>query len=221
MKIQNLFIVFAILFSISFISAATYHGSFDVDVGRGSIIIQEECEEDWSSSFWSECINNQQTFICIQTNINCYTTNLKPAQCGEVRECGIIEETTNTDSSSSSTNSKSPSSSSSGGGTVTTYTHTSEEEPECVENWECGKWSNTKDSCGTRICTDSNACGTTELKPLTYKKCPFKFFSWITGGVINEGISSFAKSGVGIGLIIAILIIAAGVVVLFITKKKK
>jgi len=102
----------------------------------------------------------------------------------------------------------------------------------CYENWECTPWSECIDGVMVRTCTDLNKCGTTKDKPQISSTCSpdeeeeislgepseESFFSKITGAAIG-GITDFAKSG--IGLIIAILIIAAGVVVLFITKKKK
>src|SRR3989344_1971266 len=77
-----------LLVAASVASAATYHGSFGVDVGGGRIVIGSGgCEEDWSSSTWSSCSNNQQTFICIDKN-QCGTVRLKPtSQCGDTRAC--------------------------------------------------------------------------------------------------------------------------------------
>jgi hypothetical protein len=43
---------------------------------------------------------------------------------------------------------------------------------ECTEDWSCGAWSDVGDSCGTRTCTDANACGTTVSKPSESETCP-------------------------------------------------
>jgi len=41
----------------------------------------------------------------------------------------------------------------------------------CIAVWGCGAWSDSGNSCGTRTCTDSNACGTDTGKPDTSKSC--------------------------------------------------
>ena len=41
----------------------------------------------------------------------------------------------------------------------------------CVENWVCTAWSNCISDTQTKICTDSNDCGTTILKPIESQSC--------------------------------------------------
>jgi hypothetical protein len=44
----------------------------------------------------------------------------------------------------------------------------------CTESWSCSSWSPnpcTAGSTQTRTCTDSNSCGTTNYKPLTWQEC--------------------------------------------------
>ncbi len=41
----------------------------------------------------------------------------------------------------------------------------------CPESWSCSAWSDSP-NCGTRTCTDSNACGTTNSKPAESLTCP-------------------------------------------------
>jgi hypothetical protein len=42
----------------------------------------------------------------------------------------------------------------------------------CTESWSCTAWSDIDNSCGTRTCTDANACGTTVSKPSETETCP-------------------------------------------------
>lgn len=41
----------------------------------------------------------------------------------------------------------------------------------CTENWTCSDWSECIDNSQTRVCTDSNNCGTLEFKPLEMQNC--------------------------------------------------
>ena len=41
----------------------------------------------------------------------------------------------------------------------------------CTPNWKCGNWSTCVNNSQTRICTDSNNCGTTTNKPLETQSC--------------------------------------------------
>ncbi|MFH1608224.1 MAG: hypothetical protein ABIA78_03755 [archaeon] len=42
---------------------------------------------------------------------------------------------------------------------------------DCIEDWNCGVWSECLDEIQTRICTDLNSCGTIENKPIANKVC--------------------------------------------------
>lgn len=44
-------------------------------------------------------------------------------------------------------------------------------ETSCVEEWDCGSWSDCIDNKKTRVCEDENNCGTTKDKPITSKDC--------------------------------------------------
>lgn len=47
-------------------------------------------------------------------------------------------------------------------------------ESTCVENWNCGSWSDcTEQGTQTRTCTDTNACGTSKNKPPTTQSCTY------------------------------------------------
>lgn len=48
-------------------------------------------------------------------------------------------------------------------------THSAVKQNRCIEDWSKGEWSG--NNCGTRTCTDNNACGTTTNKPPTSKSC--------------------------------------------------
>ncbi|MBU0893811.1 MAG: hypothetical protein KKF48_03565 [Nanoarchaeota archaeon] len=222
---QKLLLIFLVLFlAPSLVSSASYHGNFNVDVGTGSIIINPDtCEEDWSSSFWSSCVNNEQTFICIQSNTNCNSEYLKPANCDITRDCDASDSSGSSSGGSSSGGGRS-SSSSSGSGSNNNFTILSsettangEEKTDCTERWACQTWSNSKDLCGTRTCRDINECGTQDLRPEISRECGSVGFAGITGAV--TGITNFAKSGVGIGFIFMILIVILFVLI-SVSKKK-
>jgi len=212
MKSKITLTIFIVLLAVGLISSASYHGSFNVNVGTGSIVIDPGmCEEDWSSSFWSECVNNIQTFICIQTNPHCNEEYLKPKLCGQTRECDIPSETTeggNTGGGGSN----------SGRNNNDVFLSTdltgseNNEQIECVERWMCGEWSDSENSCGTRICTDKKQCNTYNLKPETFRKCPSQGVAGIKGSVIG-GITNFAKSQTGFVFIFVILIAIAFILV--------
>lgn len=44
-------------------------------------------------------------------------------------------------------------------------------EEECVENWQCSKWSPCLDGFMNRVCVDSNSCGTELTKPEVESSC--------------------------------------------------
>ena len=45
------------------------------------------------------------------------------------------------------------------------------EEP-CIQNWECGEWTEYPRECGYRNCTDTFECGNITGKPIEYMECP-------------------------------------------------
>ena len=198
------------VFLASFISAASYSGSFDVDVGDATVNIGTGgCIEDWSGSFWSACDNNTQTFVCFDRN-TCGSYSLKPQLCGTTQECNIIIPVTPGNSGGSSSGGSGSSGSSSGGGT--TLSSSSNETEDCFESWECSDWRNLDKECGTRTCSDLNECGAQKFKPYTERKCEGFSSSGITGAVIG-GITNFVKSGVGIVFILVIIAVALGIII--------
>lgn len=205
------FLIFAGL-SISTISSAEYQGNLQFSNDGGQIKIGGGNCEDWSSSFWNDCTNNVQTFICIQSNPSCPTQELKPSQCGQTKACGEVIQPTGGSGGGGGGGSGSAGG---GGGIVTLNTQqtTSDsgesennDESSCTENWQCGEWSNPEDACGTRICSDVNQCSTEELKPFTEVECPNTILGSITGA-FSAGINNFAKSG-PLSKILIIIIIA-------------
>ena len=199
---------------VPIISAATYHGSFDVDVSDASINIGNEgCQEDWSGSTWSECVNNQQLFICFDKN-HCGTNSLRPAQCLTTRACNVQETPSNPPGStgnnpsggSPSTNNNPSSTPSSNSGS-------------CVENWKCNDWSNANEQCGTRTCEDLNKCGTTQLKPKVSEKCSTVGFLSFTGAV--TGIGNFAKSGEGIATFLGLIMVVVLTILITSIRRKR
>lgn len=208
----RLFLLFlaSLLIAPGLVFGATYHGSFNVDVGTGSIVINPDaCEEDWSGSFWSDCQDGTKTFVCFDRN-NCGTESLKPAQCGEIQNCSQSPTPPTTTTGGGGGGGGGGGSSSDSGTTLLTTTGTTESEnkPKCIERWRCTGWSNTDDFCGVRTCEDINKCGTTELKPETSRECPTFSSSFLTGGVIGA-----ISSPTGLSIIFILAIVALFILV--------
>ncbi len=229
-KIFILFFAFFFFISLTFVSAGTYHGSFTVDVDSGTINIGTVCEEDWSDSYWTSCVDGEQTFVCFDKN-NCGTEDMKPADCGTTRQCNETSEDDDDDDDNDDNNENtgggstggSTGGSNSGTGMQTLSsgnTETNLETSSCTEEWECDAWSNSEDKCGLRVCRDINECGTTDYKPKTEKDCPNIGIFGVTGAVIG-GFTNFAKSKTGIGLIFALLLVVLGILILSSKKPKR
>ena len=236
----SLILAFILVLTVGMISAADYHGVMKVNTGTGNIVIPS-CREDWTGSTWSSCVNGYQTFICFDKN-NCRTNYIKPALCGTTRDCSVPNcgdaicnngETCSTcagdcgacpvtssgggssggggggggSSSGGSSGNVGTTSSSSGGGI-------------CIESWQCTEWSNSNDACGTRSCTDSSKCGTTQLKPEISKKCPSTGLFGLTGGAIGA-IGDFALSPAGIVTFSGSIAFIVLMMVIFSVRRKK
>jgi hypothetical protein len=210
-KIFLLFLGFLLIFSLSFVLSAEktgeYSGSFDVNVGDAGIVIgpapnPPQCEEDWTCSYWSSCTDGIKTFICDDCN-NCGTYELMPENCGNTQSC-------------------------SNGGPSTTGSSSGWT---CTEEWECSEWSECINQNQKRTCTESNNCGTTNLKPSTSRNCTEnnkeltgtadseggQGSAGITGGVIG---ALKGEQGVVIGSTIFIVLAAAALTGVTIMKKK-
>lgn len=201
--------------SFSLVNAATYHGKFTVDTGKGSIDTGG-CQEDWSNSFWSECSGGEQTFVCIQTNPSCDSENLKPAACDTTRSCGE-EQVNNNNNNGGGGGGGSNNDNDDNGGVVVT-SNSGLQSTACIEKWSCGAWSNNENSCGTRDCADVNDCGTTDLKPETSRSCSSSSSS---DGItfFFSAVGDFVKSKTG-GIILFV-IIAVGLVMIAKAATKK
>jgi hypothetical protein len=229
MKAKNFSLILAFFLALGFLqfaSAASYHGSLKVDTGSGSVVIEPEaCEEDWSGSFWSECVDKNQTFMCFDKNF-CGTQTVKPANCGQVRGCDSEPPTpppSNGGGGGGGGGSGGGSSGSGRGGTIKTSarvdrnTATSSYGTSCIENWKCGDWSNIRNECGKRTCNDINDCGTSELKPVVEKQCSSFGIFGITGNVI-DGIQDFTKSRTNAVILLAVIF--AGIVIAIVLLRK-
>ncbi|MEK6945842.1 MAG: hypothetical protein AABW63_03540 [Nanoarchaeota archaeon] len=213
-----IFVFFLVFAGIGLVSSAEYQGTLKFDNDGGKIVVGGGSCEDWSSSFWSECAGNQQTFVCIQSNPSCPTKDLKPAQCDQTRACG----TTDT-----------PSVSSGGGGggggggssinspQVFSNSNNDQNQTVCTENWVCSVWSNAKDQCGTRDCVDWNGCGTEELKPLTEKECESSVTQSDGITFYFSAIGDFVKTKTGGIIVFVVLVVGIGILAWGIGKRKK
>ena len=128
------------------------------------------CQEDWTCTAWSDCVDGTQTRTCTDNNA-CGTTTNKPSEsqacgieciedwtCGEWSDC---VDSTQTRVCTDNNNC----------GTVNDKPYVSQTCEMCVESWLCTEWSDCVDSTQTRVCTDNNVCGTTELKPHESQAC--------------------------------------------------
>jgi len=213
-----LFLVFFLIINVSFVIAwektGEYQGEFDVDVGAASVIINSSiptCTEDWTCSYYGECINREKTFFCKDCN-SCGTFKLLPTSCGSVATCGESNGNGGTGGNGGGGGGGGGSSFQSLGGTS-----------ECVEMWECSAWSNVDEQCGTRICNDIAKCGTIVLKPAEERECETAQLTQsqgnvgagITGGVIGAISNPAVASGIFI-----VVVLAAFVIVVAIRKRK-
>lgn len=199
------------LLVVGIASGAEFHGGFNIDTGGNNVVITPDtCQEDWSSSYWSECVNGEQTFVCIDSN-SCGTTEVIPENCGLIQNCTIPNQDNNNNNGGGSNG---------GGGSqndddgLIILSNNDNSQEECVENWACFGWSNSEDQCGTRDCNDLDECGTEELKPTTKRDCPVTeqkgFFSSIFG---PTGFAVALDSGSGVGALLILIIIAIAVLV--------
>ncbi len=97
---------------------------------------------------------------------------------------------------------------------------TTNTESTCIENWECSEWSNSKSSCGTRTCEDSNKCGTSNLKPKLSEKCSGVGLFGLTGLSV-EGITDFVKTNTAGSILILVVVVGGILFVVFRKNIKK
>jgi len=101
----------------------------------------------------------------------------------------------------------------------------------CIEDWECGEWSECLGNDMRRLCNDLNECGTEKTKPDVYQGCGVSFedvdsvlesddvepgtssfnsfLSAVTGAVIGGGAASVAVAGVFMALVVGGFVIVA------------
>ena len=99
-----------------------------------------------------------------------------------------------------------------GGATITT----------CTEDWSCSAWSECLDGARTRICTDSNSCGTLQDRPAIVQICTAEEVTKgevetpapITGGIIGA-------LGTGGTAVVAVILIIIVIGLLIIVSRKK
>lgn len=217
-KLNAMVLLFLLVLSMGFVYSATTSGSFSLEEDEaGAIVIRKpECYPNWECPL-TECIDGSpQTYVCYDRN-----------QCGfpypsnheETISCTIEPGENNGGSPSvssgggGSSGGSKKSGSSGGGVVVNSNSSASSFERDCVENWVCSEWTDIENSCGNRVCIDTNNCGVEESKPVLVKECESKgFFSFITGGVIG----AFGSFGWWVLILFLVLIIA-----FFIVSKRK
>ncbi|MFH1307431.1 MAG: S-layer protein domain-containing protein [archaeon] len=72
----------------------------------------------------------------------------------------------------------------------------------CTENWDCNCWSrcDTGDTKQTRTCTDSNNCGTSTTKPITEQNCdPNALVKMYWPDIIQGDVTGVGNTGLKIG----------------------
>ncbi|MEK6918378.1 MAG: hypothetical protein AABW51_05515 [Nanoarchaeota archaeon] len=214
--ILQFLLVFLVFAGIGLVSSAKYQGSLKFDNSGGKISIGGGSCEDWSSSFWSDCTSNQQTFVCIQSNPSCPTKDLKPVQCDQTRACGVID-----NGGSSGGGGGGGSGGSFNSPQVFSNSNNNQTQSSCTENWVCSVWSDATNACGTRDCVDWNGCETEDLKPLVEKKCGSSVTQSDGITFYFSAIGDFVKTKTG-GIIVFIILIAGiGLLVWRIGKRGK
>jgi len=199
MKTKFFFLLFLIFLLVGLVSGEMTSGSFQINTGGGSIVINSGgCQEDWSGSGYGTCVNGNQIFICFDRN-NCGTTNLKPASCGNTQSCTVSQPISTTSGGG-------------GGGGSSLITSNSVTNPTtggaCIENWQCSAFGDCTNGNQVRICTDTNSCGTFNLRPALTQACttPSTSLFGVTGGTIGA-IGNFVKTGAGIATLITLIVV--------------
>ncbi|MFH1307320.1 MAG: hypothetical protein ABIH72_00530 [archaeon] len=213
---KSFLLILAFLLASTFVLGADYHGSLNVDVGDGTIIIGppqgETCTEDWSCSYWNSCTNNLQSFICVDCNA-CGTYDLRPATCGNTTSCDAGGTTVI----------------GGGGGGGSGDDDDNDDgillsSKACTELWSCGDWSTCQDGKEVRTCSDKNKCGTTSLKPVSERECE----GLLTGNTEDQSGGSLLGAVLGLGgrigniglSLLFIVVILAALIVLVLLRKK-
>lgn len=164
----------------------------DTNATKGSIQINGiELQGNETKTVYLDKIANTTEYVCVldEENVSvsemtedCSGTNEVPVLCDGTNHDGYICNdlgstfeisglTHSTISESDYTEPVTTTSTSSGGGggggSSSSSTTTT-----CTENWTCGEWGECdSDGVQSRICTDSNACGTILTRPDTIKSC--------------------------------------------------
>jgi hypothetical protein len=91
----------------------------------------------------------------------------------------------------------------------------------CEENWQCNEWSNCINEEQTRICLDSEECGTKIKMPETTQTCINEKSSrnFLTGAVTRAGKFAFSSKGIVTGLGLITILIGSLIFVKF--RKKR
>lgn len=170
-----------------------------------------ECQEAWSCTAWSECVDGIQIRDCTDTN-ECGTQENKPItfksctstctenwSCTAWSQCISGTQTRNCDdlNECGTTNDKPDETQSCQGN--------------CTENWSCTNWGSCQsNNTQTRICTDSSNCETTSNKPAETQSCTYNSGGSSGGGggggggggpsVSTTTTISFTTSGVNVSL---------------------
>jgi len=118
------------------------------------------CDACNLSGYLGTCTDSNS--LCSGTSSSCYCSSGSCVSCSTGYTCSSYSCTaTETGSSSSS------GSGGGGGGAASP-------EASCEESWGCSDWTECSPSgTQTRICSDANACGTTESKPETSRSCTY------------------------------------------------
>ncbi len=110
------------------------------------------------------------------------------------------------------------------GGTSSRRSSSPSSSSACTEAWKCSEWSEcASPGTQTRVCIDTNACGTTKSKPAESQDCKLTeqttSTSFLTGAV--TGISNFVKSGEGIATLLVLLTTVVVAIAITSMRKKK
>jgi len=249
MEKEFVFLFFAVLlvatpFALSLTETGDYEGNLQVSSGQGNIIITgpgqmpahycgngimeisngEDCDgSDMPLKLCSD-INSQWTgnLACYPAGSGPNSCNYDESGCSSAVYCGDGICNNGETCSSCSQDCGSCQGGGSGGGGSPSSLSTS---LTCVESWQCSEWNTCKGGKQTRTCTDSNSCGTTNLKPSLERECTVEGASGEAGIGLNTGKAGITGGVIGTlgtgGTIALLFIVIIGVLALIVFSRGK
>ncbi len=130
-----------------------------------------KCNPNWQCGNWSNCLNSQQTRVCVDSS-SCGDTNKKPAT---TQSCVVVctpnWQCTDWSVCSNSQQLRVCTDSNNCGITTGIPSQTQSCISACTSNWQCSGFGTCTNNQQTQTCTDLNNCGVTTNKPAITQAC--------------------------------------------------